>query len=101
MPVASVAAAAASPMPSSVRPDGWTYAVASRTTRAATGIRSRGGTRRRYPTCEDGPVSQASETGRPGRYQRSFGGLIGSMIVLVLVVLGIVAFRGAFRNTPS
>jgi Protein of unknown function (DUF4245) len=46
-------------------------------------------------------VSQASDTGQPSRYQRSFGGLIGSMIVLVLVVLGIVAFRGAFRNTPE
>jgi hypothetical protein len=46
-------------------------------------------------------VSEVSDTGRPGRYQRSFGGLIGSMIVLVLVVLGIVVFRGAFRNTPS
>jgi Protein of unknown function (DUF4245) len=47
------------------------------------------------------PVSQASETGQPSRYQRSFGGLVGSMIVLVLVVLGIVVFRGAFRNTPE
>ena len=45
-------------------------------------------------------MSQASETGQPSRYQRSFGGLIGSMIVLVLVVIGIVIFRGAFRNTP-
>lgn len=40
-------------------------------------------------------------TGRPGRYNRSFGGLIGSMIVLVLVVLGIVIFRGTFRDTPE
>ena len=46
-------------------------------------------------------MSQASETGQPSRYQRSFSGLIGSMIVLVLVVLGIVVFRGAFRNTPE
>jgi hypothetical protein len=48
-----------------------------------------------------GGVSQASETGRPGRYNRSFGGLVGSMIVLVLVVFGIVLFRGAFRDTPE
>lgn len=46
-------------------------------------------------------MSQAPETGRPGRYERSFGGLIGSMIVLVLVVLGIVVFRGTFRDTPE
>ncbi|HEU5035481.1 MAG TPA: DUF4245 family protein [Nocardioides sp.] len=46
-------------------------------------------------------MSQAPETGQPSRYQRSFGGLIGSIIVLVLVVLGIVAFRGAFRTTPE
>jgi hypothetical protein len=46
-------------------------------------------------------VSQAPETGRPGRYERSFGGLIGSMIVLVLVVFGIVVFRGTFRDTPE
>jgi len=46
-------------------------------------------------------VSETSETGKPGRYTRSTNGLIGSMIVLVLVVLGIVAFRGAFRETPD
>ncbi|MBA2954079.1 DUF4245 family protein [Nocardioides sp. MAH-18] len=46
-------------------------------------------------------MSQAPETGRPGRYERSFGGLVGSMIVLVLVVLGIVVFRGSFRDTPE
>lgn len=40
-------------------------------------------------------------TGKPGRYTRSTGGLIGSMIVLVLVVLGIVVFRGGFRDTPN
>lgn len=46
-------------------------------------------------------MSEASGTGRPGRYDRSFGGLIGSMIVLVLVVFGIVIFRGTFRDTPE
>ncbi|MGB0099824.1 MAG: DUF4245 family protein [Nocardioides sp.] len=46
-------------------------------------------------------MSQASGTGRPGRYDRSFGGLVGAMIVLVLVVLGIVIFRGAFRDVPQ
>ena len=52
-------------------------------------------------TCEDGLVSEASETGRPGRYNRSFGGLIGSMIVLVIAVFAFVIFRGAFRETPE
>lgn len=46
-------------------------------------------------------MSEVSETGQPSRHQRSTGGLIGSMIVLVLVVLGIVVFRGAFRDTPD
>ena len=46
-------------------------------------------------------MSQVSETGRPSRYTRSTGGLVGSMIVLFLVVIGIVLFRGAFRETPT
>jgi hypothetical protein len=46
-------------------------------------------------------VSEASGTGRAGRYNRSAGGLVGSMIVLVLVVIGIVIFRGTFRDTPT
>lgn len=40
-------------------------------------------------------------SGRPGRYQRTTGGLIGSMIVLVLAVLAFVVFRGTFRDTPE
>jgi hypothetical protein len=35
---------------------------------------------------------------QPGRYQRSFSGLIGAMIVLLLVVAAFVAFRGVFRT---
>ncbi len=46
-------------------------------------------------------MSETTQSGQPGRYNRSFGGLIGSMIVLVLVVLGIVVFRGTFRDTPE
>lgn len=38
---------------------------------------------------------------KPGRYPRTTGGLVGSMIVLVLAVLGIVVFREAFRDTPE
>jgi hypothetical protein len=46
-------------------------------------------------------VSGTEQTGKPGRYQRSFGGLIGSMIVLVIAVLALVVFRGTFRETPE
>lgn len=46
-------------------------------------------------------MSEVQQTGSPGRYNRSTGGLVGSMIVLLLVVLGIVVFRGAFRDTPE
>lgn len=46
-------------------------------------------------------MSETTQTGKPGRYQRSTGGLIGSMIVLVVVVFGIVIFRGTFRDTPE
>jgi hypothetical protein len=46
-------------------------------------------------------VSEVSETGRPGRYERSTGGLIGAILVLLLVVGGVVLFRGAFRETPT
>ena len=46
-------------------------------------------------------MNDATQSGSPGRYQRSTGGLVGSMIVLVLVVLGIIVFRGAFRETPD
>ena len=46
-----------------------------------------------------GPASdQQQPVGRAGRYQRSIAGGVGSMIVLVLVVLAFVAFRGTFRD---
>ncbi|MEI5672793.1 MULTISPECIES: DUF4245 family protein [unclassified Nocardioides] len=38
---------------------------------------------------------------KPGRYQRTTGGLIGSMIVAVVAVLGVVIFREVFRDTPE
>jgi len=40
-------------------------------------------------------------TGRPGRYQRSTGGLVGSMIVLVVFLLAFVAFRALTRDNPD
>ena len=44
---------------------------------------------------------QREAVGRPGRYQRSISGGIGSIIVLVLVVLAFVFFRGAFRDNDA
>ncbi|WP_244931858.1 DUF4245 family protein [Nocardioides sp. W7] len=44
-------------------------------------------------------MSESEE--KPGRYQRTTGGLIGSMIVAVVVVLGVVVFRETFRDTPE
>lgn len=43
-----------------------------------------------------GPVSE-----RAGRYQRSFSGLMGSMIILLIVVMAFVAFRGFNRDAPE
>jgi len=40
-------------------------------------------------------------TGRPGRYPRTTGGLLGAIIVLVLVVVAFVLVRGTFRETPT
>ena len=45
--------------------------------------------------------TEPTQPEKAGRYNRSTGGLIGSMIVLVLAVLAIVAFRGTFRDTPD
>ncbi len=39
--------------------------------------------------------------GRAGRYQRSFTGMIGAMIVLLLVIGAYMAFRGINRNDPG
>jgi hypothetical protein len=39
-------------------------------------------------------------TEQASRYQRSFGGMVGAMLVLVLVVLAFVVFRDLNRNDP-
>ena len=38
---------------------------------------------------------------QPGRYNRSFEGLIGAIIIIVVVVLGFVVFRGVFSDAPE
>ena len=38
---------------------------------------------------------------RPGRYQRSFAGMLGAMLVLVLVVGAFVVFRETTREDPA
>ncbi len=40
-------------------------------------------------------------SGQAGRYQRSFGGLIGAMVVLVALLVGWVAFRSIFSDNPD
>lgn len=45
--------------------------------------------------------TQDAPTGRPGRYQRSFGGLVGAMIVMVIVVVGLWLGLGAFRDDAA
>jgi hypothetical protein len=45
------------------------------------------------PGWEDVHVSE-----QPGKYQRSFSGLVGAMVVLLLVVGAFVVFRGVFRS---
>ncbi len=46
-------------------------------------------------------TDQREAAGRPGRYQRTIAGGIGSMIVLVVAVLAFVVFRGAFRDNAA
>ncbi len=41
---------------------------------------------------------QAKAPGKPGRYQRTTGGLIGSLLVTVVGVGAVLAFMGFFRN---
>ena len=48
---------------------------------------------------EERPEGRPAE--RPGRYQRSVAGGIGSLIVLVAVVLAFVFFRGVFRDNDA
>lgn len=42
----------------------------------------------------------SEQSDRPGRYQRSFAGLVGAMLVLLVIVVAFVVFRGVFRTTP-
>lgn len=46
-------------------------------------------------------TQQAEPTGRPGRYQRSFSGLISSLLVTVVVIGGLLYFMNAFRNSTE
>lgn len=42
----------------------------------------------------------SEQSGRPGKYQRSFAGLIGAMLVLLVALVVYVVFREVFRTTP-
>jgi hypothetical protein len=51
------------------------------------------------PTTPEPPAGATPEpTGRPGRHERSTGGLIGALIVTVAVVVAFVVFRSVFRD---
>ncbi|TYL45751.1 DUF4245 family protein [Nocardioides sp. BGMRC 2183] len=52
-------------------------------------------------TSADQPsAEQPSTQGKPGRYQRSFGGLVVSMVVIVLALGALYGFTGLFREKP-
>lgn len=38
---------------------------------------------------------------RPGRYQRSFSGLVGAMVLILVAILAFVAFRAVNRDSPE
>lgn len=38
---------------------------------------------------------------QPGRYQRSFSGMVGALLILLLVIGGFVAFRAVTRDVPE
>jgi hypothetical protein len=46
-------------------------------------------------------MSETTTAARPGRYQRSFAGMVGALIVTVLVILAFVIFRALVRDTPA
>ena len=45
---------------------------------------------------QPGPVPE-----KPARYDRTFRGLLAAMVATVVIVVGFVAFRGAFRDNPE
>lgn len=49
----------------------------------------------------DQEATAAPAPEKPGRYQRSVAGGVGSLLVLVLAVLAFVAFRAVFRQNDS
>lgn len=51
------------------------------------------------PGAASGGASGAASGGT--RYQRSATGMVGAMVVTVIVVVGFVAFRAAFRDNPT
>jgi hypothetical protein len=46
-------------------------------------------------------MEPVSESGRPGRYQRSFGGMVGAMVIIVVVVVAFVTFRALVSDPPE
>lgn len=50
---------------------------------------------------QDEPAHGPAPEAQPGRYQRSFAGLVGAMLLLLLVVVGFVLLRDANRTQPD
>jgi hypothetical protein len=57
--------------------------------------------RERRQRWDNGGVSEASAPEKPGRYQRSAGGMVGAMVILLLFIGAFVAFRGLTRDQPE
>ena len=45
--------------------------------------------------------TSVSEPERPGRYQRSFNGLVGALVITVVAVVAFVAFRALVSDAPE
>jgi hypothetical protein len=46
-------------------------------------------------------VSESRAAEKPGRYQRTAGGMVGAMVILLLFIAAFVAFRGLTRDQPE
>lgn len=66
--------------------------------RAAAGAAGMDGSGRLAAVSQPDPQTAPQPPGRPGRYQRSFGGLVGAMVVTVAFVIAFVVFRSVFRD---
>jgi hypothetical protein len=50
---------------------------------------------------DNGGVSEPRAAEKPGRYQRSAGGMVGALVILLLAIGAFVAFRALTRDQPE